>query len=83
MEWYKLTEISRNVLNTLITFAAKETLKESKKESPDQVRLQSLEVIYTEAHSVNQDNSRFESLESMKAIIKHYQTVLESLKKVE
>jgi len=79
LEWYRLTENSRNVLNAVIVTSAKEEIKETSKPHPDKRRIDYLKSLYIEAYDAARKSSNFESLEKMKEIVKHYQAILRSL----
>jgi hypothetical protein len=81
MEWYRLTESSRNILNAVITFAAKEEVKEASKLNPDKQRIDYLKAVYTKAHNDTSKGSNFETLETMRDIVQHYQKILQGLKR--
>ena len=80
LEWYRQTESARNVLNAIITTAAKLKLKESRKSSPDQEKLAYLTSLYQEAQTVSHDSERFESIASMERIVLHYGDVLKNIR---
>jgi len=82
LEWYRLTENSRNVLNAVIATAAKEETKEASKPYPDQNKIDYLKSLYIEAREATSRSSNFESLEKMKEVIQHYHAVLQSIKAV-
>lgn len=44
LDWYKLTENTRHVLNNIMTSSAKKQLEESMKDNPDQEKLEGLPV---------------------------------------
>ncbi|HTE00859.1 MAG TPA: hypothetical protein VK668_16320 [Mucilaginibacter sp.] len=79
LEWYRLTENSRNVLNAIITLAAREERVEKKRSQPDIKRIDYLKALYAEAYSVSRTSSNFESLDKMRDIVRHYEGVLQSL----
>jgi hypothetical protein len=79
LEWYRLTESSRNILNAVITTAAKEEINEASKPYPDRKRIDYLKGVYLEAHDVTRKSSNFESLEKMKEIVQHYRAILKNI----
>jgi hypothetical protein len=80
LEWYRLTEGSRNVLNAIITFTSREQLLEETKTNPDQKKIAEFEKRYEEAYDLLNKSDNFKSLEGMQQILDTYAGVLQTLR---
>jgi hypothetical protein len=72
LDWYKLTESTRHVLNHLMTSSAKKQLEESLKENPDQNRLNGYKTISNIVSGITRDSKNFDSIERMQEILDEY-----------
>lgn len=72
LDWYKLTESTRHILNTLMASSAKKQIAERLKTHPDHARLQALKTLSLTAAELSRDASNFESKERMEEIIAAY-----------
>ncbi|MFI5138794.1 MAG: hypothetical protein ACHQIM_13295 [Sphingobacteriales bacterium] len=79
MEWYRLTESSREILASVMAAAARAILNEEDQELPDQRKIGQLEKISEEVHQISNHSSNFQSQTRMKAIIRKYTPILHSL----
>ncbi len=82
LEWYRLTESSRSLLNSVIAATTREKIKLRGAINSDKKRLAYLEGLNEEAYSVTQNGENFESIAKMKAIIAKYKTILDSLQSI-
>lgn len=75
-DWYRLTELSSHILNSLIVKYGTDILKEEAKPQPDIpfIRHCNEEIGYLQV--LRHDPANFESIESMEAIIDKYGTIL-------
>jgi hypothetical protein len=72
LDWYKLTENTRHVLNTAIVINAKKQLEERNKPNPDQSLLHELKAQSLKITEMSRDAKNFESKERMQKILKEY-----------
>lgn len=72
LDWYKLTESTRHILNIVITKASKERLKESEKLHPDSKRIAKLSAISLKAIAITRDTAVFQSKERMQEVMDEY-----------
>lgn len=72
LDWYKLTENTRHVLNRLLTSSAKKQLEENSKEHPDLNRLNGYRTISGIVAEISRDSRNFDSIETMKEILEEY-----------
>jgi hypothetical protein len=72
LDWYKLTENTRHVLNNIMTSSAKKQLEESMKDNPDQERLDGYRAISLIVSEMARDSKNFESKERMQEILEEY-----------
>jgi hypothetical protein len=82
LEWYRLTESSRSLLNSVIAATAREKIKLKRNASPDEERLQYLDALNKEAYNLTRNGENFESATKMKKMIKKYKTILHALQPV-
>jgi hypothetical protein len=75
LDWYKLTENTRHVLNGLMTSSAKKQLEESLKEHPNLDRITGYQTISGIVAEISRDSKNFESIEAMKEILEEYAPV--------
>jgi len=80
IEWYRLTESTRHVLNAIITFTSREQLREEAKAHPDRKKINAFEKQYEEAYDLLNKNDNFKSLERMEEILNTYTPVLQGLR---
>ncbi len=75
-DWYRLTELSSHILNSLIVRYGTAIIKEEAKPKPDLSFIHHCneEIDYLQA--LRHDPANFESIESMEAIIDKYGTIL-------
>ena len=72
LDWYKLTEHTRYVLNHLLASTAKKFLAEHLKTNPDQSKLDDYQIITRIITELSRDPKNFESKERMKEILEEY-----------
>lgn len=72
LDWYKLTENTRHVLNNIMTSSAKKQLEESMKDNPDKERLNGYRSITQIVSEMTRDPKNFESKERMQEILEEY-----------
>ena len=72
LDWYKLTENTRHVLNNIMTSSAKKQIEESMKENPDQEKLDGYRAIRLIVSEMTRDSKNFESKERMQEILEEY-----------
>lgn len=72
LDWYKLTENTRHVLNNIMTSSAKKQLEESMKDNPDQEKLDGYRSISLIVSEMTRDSKNFESKERMQEILEEY-----------
>lgn len=72
LDWYKLTENTRHVLNSIMTSSAKKQIEESLKENPDQEKLNGYRSISRIVSEMTRDSKNFESKERMREILEEY-----------
>jgi hypothetical protein len=72
LDWYKLTENTRHVLNQLLTGSAQKRFEESMKQHPDQDRIDGYKTISRIVADISRDAKNFESIEAMTEIIEQY-----------
>jgi hypothetical protein len=72
LDWYKLTENTRHVLNNIMTSSAKKQLEESMKDNPDQRKLEGYRSISLIVSEMTRDPKNFESKERMQEILEEY-----------
>jgi hypothetical protein len=72
LDWYKLTENTRHVLNNIMTSSAKKQLEESMKDNPDQEKLVGYRSISLLISEITRDSKNFESKERMQEILEEY-----------
>jgi len=72
LDWYKLTENTRHVLNNIMTSSAKKQLEESMKDNPDQEKLEGYRSISLIVSEMTRDSKNFESKERMQEILEEY-----------
>jgi len=72
LDWYKLTENTRHVLNGLMTSSAKKQMEEALKEHPNQERLNGYRMISGIVAEISREPKNFESIETMKEILEEY-----------
>ena len=79
LEWYRLTESSREVLGSVMAAAAVAILNEEDQKLPNLEKIEQLEKISEEVHLISNRSNNFQSLSRMKAIIRKYTTGLQDL----
>jgi hypothetical protein len=72
LDWYKLTENSRHVLNQLMSNSAKKQLEEKMKPHPDADRLHGYQLISGIVSEISRESKNFQSIETMKEILEEY-----------
>ena len=72
LDWYKLTENTRHVLNHIMTSSAKKQMEESLKDHPDQIRLDGYKAISEIVAEITRDSKNFESIERMQELLQEY-----------
>ena len=72
LEWYRLTEITMHVLNTVVTKNAKEQIAESRKANPDQEKIRELKSKIREVMDVINDAKNFDSTTRMRQLLEEY-----------
>ncbi|MFA6152796.1 MAG: hypothetical protein WC716_15845 [Chitinophagaceae bacterium] len=71
-DMYVLTETSSAILNELIAYTGREEMKELKKSNPDPERLEELDVLFKEVHTINREPANFGNQVRMQEIIDKY-----------
>ena len=72
LDWYILTETTNSLLNELIAYSSRERRKEMKRAIPDHRKIQELQELFEEVHTINSDPENFKSIGRMEAIIGQY-----------
>jgi hypothetical protein len=72
MDWYKLTENARHVLNQIVSASIAEQYQEMKLEYPNQQRIEVLQEIAGKIVQAARDSSNFQSKERMIEIIEEF-----------
>jgi hypothetical protein len=72
LDWYKLTESTRHVLNSLITGSARKQLEERLKENPDHQRIENLRALSKTIVEISRDPKVFESKTIMQEVLAQY-----------
>lgn len=75
LDWYKLTEATRHVLNSVITQSGRLQLREMERESPDIQRLERLRELSRMLMEISRDSRNFENKQRMLAIIDKLENV--------
>jgi hypothetical protein len=76
MDWYRLTESANSILNGIMAYTGRETVKEEMKSNPDEKKLKELDLLFREVHAINENPTSFKSLERMEELIAHYGPIL-------
>ena len=69
LDWYRLTESARHVLNSIITQCGRLQLEEMEKENPDLDKLNKLHELSGRAVEISRDPRNFENKQLMLEII--------------
>ena len=72
LDWYKLTEGTRHVLNVLITDSARKQLEERMKEHPNEARIESLKTLSRTIVEISRDPKVFDSKDNMHQILEQF-----------
>jgi len=72
LDWYKLTENTRFVLNDVVVRSAKALMKEQAKNNPNSRKIKRYESLMRAATSLSRNSANFESKERMGDILKKY-----------
>src|SRR5690606_366095 len=72
LDWYKLTEATRHILNSVITQSGRLQMEEMEKENPDEYRIGQLQELSRKAVEISRDSKIFENKRRMLGIIETF-----------
>lgn len=72
LDWYKLTESTRHVLNALLVSSTTKEVEESLKVNPNMKKIQDYQVIIKIVMDLTRESKNFESKERMQEILNEY-----------
>lgn len=75
LDWYKLTEATRHVLNSVITQSGRMQLMEMEKVNPDNQKIRQLRELSKMLMEISRDSRNFENKQRMIAIIEKLENV--------